>query len=257
MIQNIETYILLFTIYAVIGWLMEVSLSFIQHHKFINRGFLIGPYCPIYGFGGVAITLLLSNFMNIIDNVSIVDSLWISTIVIMFICGTLEYATSFVMEKLFHARWWDYHRFKFNINGRVCLETLLPFTIIGQIILRYANPVFLGLIGNIHQPWLHICTIVILAIFAIDVSVSYNIIHSFKKISNEAKDNTEEITKKVKDIISKTWRGRRLVTAFPNVNIEVIREKIRKKVEESKKKIEKRKEEIGKIIEEKTKKNNK
>lgn len=257
MIQNIETYILLFTIYAVIGWLMEVSLSFIQHHKFINRGFLIGPYCHIYGFGGVAITLLLSNFMNIIDNVSIVDSLWISTIVIMFICGTLEYATSFVMEKLFHARWWDYHRFKFNINGRVCLETLLPFTIIGQIILRYANPVFLGLIGNIHQPWLHICTIVILAIFAIDVSVSYNIIHSFKKISNEAKDNTEEITKKVKDIISKTWRGRRLVTAFPNVNIEVIREKIRKKVEESKKKIEKRKEEIGKIIEEKTKKNNK
>lgn len=257
MIQNIETYILLFTIYAVIGWLMEVSLSFIQHHKFINRGFLIGPYCPIYGFGGVAITLLLSNFMNIIDNVSIVDSLWISTIVIMFICGTLEYATSFVMEKLFHARWWDYHRFKFNINGRVCLETLLPFTIIGQIILRYANPVFLGLIGNIHQPWLHICTIVILAIFAIDVSVSYNIIHSFKKISNEAKDNTEEITKKVKDIISKTWRGRRLVTAFPNVNIEVIREKIRKKVEESKKKIEKRKEEIGKIIEEKTKKNSK
>lgn len=257
MIQNIETYILLFTIYAVIGWLMEVSLSFIQHHKFINRGFLIGPYCPIYGFGGVVITLLLSNFMNIIDNVSIVDSLWISTIVIMFICGTLEYATSFVMEKLFHARWWDYHRFKFNINGRVCLETLLPFTIIGQIILRYANPVFLGLIGNIHQPWLHICTIVILAIFAIDVSVSYNIIHSFKKISNEAKDNTEEITKKVKDIISKTWRGRRLVTAFPNVNIEVIREKIRKKVEESKKKIEKRKEEIGKIIEEKTKKNNK
>ena len=257
MIQNIETYILLFTIYAVIGWLMEVSLSFIQHHKFINRGFLIGPYCPIYGFGGVAITLLLSNFMNIIDNVGIVDSLWISTIVIMFICGTLEYATSFVMEKLFHARWWDYHRFKFNINGRVCLETLLPFTIIGQIILRYANPVFLGLIGNIHQPWLHICTIVILAIFAIDVSVSYNIIHSFKKISNEAKDNTEEITKKVKDIISKTWRGRRLVTASPNVNIEVIREKIRKKVEESKKKIEKRKEEIGKIIEEKTKKNNK
>ena len=62
---------------------------------------------------------------------------------------------------------------------------------------------------------------------------------------------------KVKDIISKTWRGRRLVAAFPNVNIEVIREKIRKKVEESKKKIEKRKEEIGKIIEEKTKKNNK
>lgn len=253
MIQNIETYVLLFTIYSIMGWLMEVVLGFIQHHKFVNRGFLIGPYCPIYGFGGVAITLLLGNFMQTMEKVSLLDSIWISTIVIMCICGTLEYVTSYLMEKLFHARWWDYHRFKLNINGRICLETLLPFTIIGQIILRYGNPVFLGLIGNINQPWLHIITIIIICIFATDASVSYNIIHSFKKISNEAKDNTEEITKKVKEIISKTWRGRRLVSAFPNVDIDIIRERIRKRVEESKERIEKKKEEIEKIIEERTK----
>ena len=65
MIQNIETYILLFTIYAIIGWLMEVSLSFIQHHKFVNRGFLIGPYCPIYGFGGVTITILPVSYTHL------------------------------------------------------------------------------------------------------------------------------------------------------------------------------------------------
>ena len=253
MIQNIETYVLLFTIYSIMGWLMEVVLGLIQHHKFVNRGFLIGPYCPIYGFGGVAITLLLGNFMQTMEKVSLLDSIWISTIVIMCICGTLEYVTSYLMEELFHARWWDYHRFKLNINGRICLETLLPFTIIGQIILRYGNPVFLGLIGNINQPWLHIITIIIICIFATDASVSYNIIHSFKKISNEAKDNTEEITKKVKEIISKTWRGRRLVSAFPNVDIDIIRERIRKRVEESKERIEKKKEEIEKIIEERTK----
>lgn len=253
MIQNIETNILLFTIYAIIGWLMEVGLSFVQHHKFVNRGFLIGPYCPIYGFGGIAITLLLSNFMNTIDQVNMFDSLWISTVVIMFICGTLEYLTSYLMEKLFHARWWDYHRFKFNINGRVCLETLLPFTIIGQIILRLGNPAFLGMIGKIHQPWLHVITIAILAVFVTDLSVSYNIIHSFKKISSEAKDNTEEITKKVKEIISKSWRGRRLISAFPNVDIDVIREKIRRKVEESKAKIEAKKKAIEMKIEEKAK----
>lgn len=253
MIQNIETYVLLFTIYSIMGWLMEVVLGLIQHHKFVNRGFLIGPYCPIYGFGGVAITLLLGNFMQTMEKVSLLDSIWISTIVIMCICGTLEYVTSYLMEKLFHARWWDYHRFKLNINGRICLETLLPFTIIGQIILRYGNPVFLGLIGNINQPWLHIITIIIICIFATDASVSYNIIHSFKKISNEAKDNTEEITKKVKEIISKTWRGRRLVSAFPNVDIDIIRERIRKRVEESKERIGKKKEEIEKIIEERTK----
>lgn len=256
MIRNIETYFLLFIIYAIIGWLMEVALTFIQHRKFVNRGFLIGPYCPIYGFGGVAITVLLSNFMETIDSVNLTDSIWISTIVIMFICGTLEYATSYLMEKIFHARWWDYHRFRFNINGRICLETLLPFTIIGQIILRFANPIFLELINNMSTIWLHIISALLFTVFAIDVCVSYNIIHSFRKISNEAKDNTEEITKKVKEIISKSWRGRRLISAFPNVDIDIIREKIRKKVEESKAKIEAKKKEIETKLERKTKKNN-
>lgn len=252
--RYIETYIVLFMIYAILGWIMEVVLGLVQNRKFVNRGFLIGPYCPIYGFGGVAITLLLSNFMKTIETTSLADSIWISTIVIMCICGTLEYLTSYLMEKLFHARWWDYHRFKFNINGRVCLETLVPFTIIGQIMLRYGSPTFLGWINSIPNNWLHVITFTILVILIADVSTSYNIIHSFKKLSNEAKDSTEEITKKVKEAISKNWRGRRLVTAFPNVDIDVIREKIKKKIEESREKIKNTKAEIGKIIEEKARK---
>ena len=249
MLEKIEIYIMLFAIYSVIGWIMEITLGFIEKRKFVNRGFLIGPYCPIYGFGGVAITILLRNFMITIDAVSLVDSIWISTIVIMCICGILEYITSYVMEKLFHARWWDYNNFKFNINGRICLETLIPFTIIGQIILRYASPAFINILSNIPEIWLHILTGAFLVIFITDISISYNIIRSFKKISNEAKDNTEEITKKVKEIISKTWRGKRLVSAFPNLDIEVIRKKIKQKVEESRKKIGKKKKEIETIVE--------
>ena len=249
MLEKIEIYIMLFAIYSVIGWIMEITLEFIEKRKFVNRGFLIGPYCPIYGFGGVAITILLRNFMLTKNAVSLVDSIWISTIVIMCICGILEYITSYVMEKLFHARWWDYNNFKFNINGRICLETLIPFTIIGQIILRYASPAFINILSNIPEIWLHILTGAFLVIFITDISISYNIIRSFKKISNEAKDNTEEITKKVKEIISKTWRGKRLVSAFPNLDIEVIRKKIKQKVEESKKKIGKKKKEIETIVE--------
>src|SRR5699024_2296776 len=130
-----------------------------------------------------------------------------------------------------------------------CLETLIPFTIIGQIILRYASPAFINILSNIPEIWLHILTGAFLVIFITDISISYNIIRSFKKISNEAKDNTEEITKKVKEIISKTWRGKRLVSAFPNLDIEVIRKKIKQKVEESKKKIGKKKKEIETIVE--------
>ncbi len=251
MIERLETYIVLFAIYSVIGWIFEVILGILQRHKFVNRGFLIGPYCPIYGFGGVAITLLLSNFIKTIDSTNLTDSIWISSIIIMVICGLLEYLTSYIMEKLFHARWWDYHRFRFNINGRICLETLIPFTIMGQIILRYASPTFIDLINNINSNFLHVITGLILAIFITDISISYNLIHSFRKISNETKDNTEEITQKVKEIISKSWRGRRLISAFPEVD--VLKEKIRKKVKESKEKIEKTKKEIERIIEEKTK----
>ena len=249
MLEKIEIYIIIFAIYSVIGWIMEITLGLISKRKFVNRGFLIGPYCPIYGFGGVAITILLSNFMKTIDQVSLIDSIWISTIVIMCICGILEYITSYVMEKLFHARWWDYNNFKFNINGRICLETLIPFTIIGQIILRYASPTFINILSNMPSIWLHILTGTFLVIFITDIFISYNIIHSFKKVSNEAKDNTEEITKKVKEIISKTWRGKRLISAFPNLDIEVIREKIKQKVEESKKKIGKKKKEIKTMVE--------
>ena len=249
MLEKIEIYIILFAIYSVIGWIMEITLGFIEKRKFVNRGFLIGPYCPIYGFGGVAITILLSKFMITIDAVSLVDSIWISTIVIMCICGILEYVTSYLMEKLFHARWWDYNNFKFNINGRICLETLIPFTIIGQIILRYASPTFINILSDMPVVWLHILTGTFLLIFITDMLISYNIIRSFKKISNEAKDNTEEITKKVKEILSKTWRGKRLVSAFPNLDIEVIRKKIKQKVEESRKKIGKKKKEIKTIVE--------
>lgn len=78
---------------------------------------MIGPYCPIYGWGALAITILLKRY---IDD-------WIVLLFMSIItCGILEYATSYVMEKLFHARWWDYSRRKYNINGRVCLETLIP-----------------------------------------------------------------------------------------------------------------------------------
>ena len=78
---------------------MEVTCKSIEAKKIINRGFMIGPYCPIYGWGALAITILLKRY---IDD-------WIVLLFMSIItCGILEYATSYVMEKLFHARWWDY-----------------------------------------------------------------------------------------------------------------------------------------------------
>ena len=109
---NVSVYFILFIIYAMIGWCIEIINGLIQTKKFVNRGFLI--------------TLLLSKYYN-------------DPIVLFFmgiaVCGILEYLTSYIMEKIFKARWWDYSKRKFNINGRICLETIIPFGLLGCFII--------------------------------------------------------------------------------------------------------------------------
>ena len=190
MIYNLEIYFMLFIIYSVGGWIMECTLGVIEKHKFVNRGFLIGPYCPIYGVGVVSGTLLLSRFSG---NVIVLFILSI------LVCGTLEYLTSYFMEKIFKARWWDYTRRKFNINGRICLETLIPFGVISVLILRFVNPLVFKGLYNIPHNVLNWLVIFIFIIYLADSIISINIILRFKNLSKQEKDNTEEISKKVRE----------------------------------------------------------
>ena len=129
--HSIELYFLLFISYSVFGWVMEVIVKFIQYKRFINRGFLIGPYCPIYGFGALFITLLLNKY---------IEYPMLLFIVAIIICSILEYMTSLVLEKIYHARWWDYSNKKFNLNGRICVNTMIPFGILGMIMMYVFNP---------------------------------------------------------------------------------------------------------------------
>ena len=142
---TLECYILLFFTGAFLGWVMEVVCKLIQFGRFINRGFLIGPYCPIYGFGAVLVTALLTPFSASPPAVFVLA---------MAVCGTLEYLTSYVMEKLFHARWWDYSHRRFNLNGRVCAGTLIPFGLLGLGMVYVARPLLFGLYLKLPQPWM-------------------------------------------------------------------------------------------------------
>lgn len=189
-IFSVEMYILLFFTYSFAGWFMESVGGILKVKKFINRGFLIGPYCPVYGLGVVLITFLLRNYTNDIPVLFILSTL---------ICGTLEYFTSYIMEKLFNARWWDYHSRKFNINGRICLETLIPFGIVGSLLLCIINPFFIDLYSKIPEIIRHIIVIVLTILFIVDFIISFIIILSFKGETYKAKDNTEEISNMVKD----------------------------------------------------------
>lgn len=210
--QNFILYFFIFLIYSFIGWLMETILVLITTKKLVDRGFLIGPYCPIYGFG----CLLMIKFLTPVKN-----NIVLLFILAILICGTLEYFTSYIMEKLFKARWWDYSTKKFNINGRVCLETLLPFGILGTFIMYVATPFFVGLINQIPQTISFILSIVLIILFIIDNIVSFIIVFNLRgTIKDVMKDNTEEITEKVKEIIKeRSIIYKRLVKAFPNLKI--------------------------------------
>lgn len=245
---SIATYFLLFIIYSIIGWILEVICVSIENKKFSNRGFLIGPYCPIYGCGAIAITILLQRYVN--------D--WIVLFFMSIItCGILEYVTSYLMEKIFHARWWDYSKRKYNINGRICLETLIPFGILGLIVMYITNPFILSGLSNIAENILNVIAIITFIIFIADVIISMKVISHVRttstklrdKIANGTKvtmDNTEEITAKVKEILlGKSILDRRLINAFPELQA-----KIKEKKEELKKKTQEVKEEVKQKVEE-------
>lgn len=247
MINDIKIYFLLFMTYSILGWMLEVTCKLIQYKRFINRGFLIGPYCPIYGYGAILITLLLRKIQDRSHNTICND---------IVLCGTLEYLTSYFMEKIFKARWWDYSKRKFNLNGRVCLGTLVPFGIFGMLLMYVTNPFFLGKIQQLPQMWLDILFWAFLVIYIIDNIVSGVVIGYIKKTEKRFTpevDNTEEMTEKVKAVLeTKSPLHRRLVKAYPK--LQAVKVKIKEKKEQIKEQIVEQKKEIEDKVENTTKK---
>lgn len=253
MLRTIELYFLLFFTYSVLGWIMEVTKTLIDKKKFVNRGFLIGPYCPIYGYGVILLTILLKRYQSDIPATFIFSIL---------ICGTLEYFTSYFMEKIFHARWWDYSKRKFNIDGRVCLGTTIPFGLFGLFLTYVSNPFIISKLNNIDPKVLNILAIVLLVIYIIDNIVSTVVIMGFRKTAVQVgkegrEDNTEQITKKVREILSnRSWMSKRLVNAYPKLTaikyrIKEIKQEVKENAKEIKENLNDKAREVKNTIKEK------
>ena len=152
---------LIFIIFSVVGWISEVLYVGIFHeHKFVNRGFLHGPLCPVYGFGGLVI-LILPPFLY---------STWIPLFFSsMIMCTLVEYFVSWIMEKMFHARWWDYSHYKFHINGRVCLLNSVLFGFMGVGVIHFVYPQLLNFINWIGDVTIQVSTDVIAFVLAVDL----------------------------------------------------------------------------------------
>lgn len=212
-VTMLEQYFLLFLIYSIGGWIIEEINCSIKERKIVDRGFLIGPVCPIYGFGGIIMTIYLTQFHEhplVVFVMAVVAS------------AILEYLTSYIMEKVFNARWWDYSKEKVNLNGRICIRTLIPFGIFGLIIVYILNPFLFSMIDMMSERILAIVSWTGIGIMLIDFFISMNVVSKVtstaKKMSREnPKDDTDEITKKVKKELKKSIAGKRLLNAFPDL----------------------------------------
>lgn len=158
---NLHTYgylFIWFIIYSFFGWVYESLWASFNEKQWVNRGFLSGPVIPIYGFGAVSFVLLLSDINNPV----------IIFFAGMIIASILEYFTSWAMEKLFHARWWDYHHYPFNINGRICLYGALLFGVFSVIIIKYVQPYVAKFTSLFSPASLYTLSVILMILFITD-----------------------------------------------------------------------------------------
>ena len=242
--------VLLFFVYSFLGWCVEVSLKYIQYHRFINRGFFTGPICPIYGSGAALITL-------IVGGIAPVEPGYGTTFALSFVlCGVVEYFTSYFMEKRFHARWWDYSQKPMNLHGRVWIGNLILFGLAGVAIIRFFNPILYRVLDRLPLPVREGLVVGLLAVFAADYVLTHFVLKLVKTgVEQSAADNTEEINREIKLLLSdKNVFYRRFADAYPEViyrteRINARMEAIRAETERLRREAEQRREQLSSALE--------
>ena len=174
--MQIVEYFLLFLLYSVVGWVIEIICCAFISKSFINRGFLLGPYCPIYGTTAIIMILFLKKYTD--DPIALFI---ISCVLATFI----EYITSYMMEVLFKARWWDYSEKKYNINGRVCLENAFLFGVLGILLMYFINPFFVFLLHKIPSFLSVGIALLLFVLYLVDNLISFRVIMGAKNTINQ------------------------------------------------------------------------
>ncbi len=211
--ERLISLILLFFSYAFIGWCIEVTLKYFQFHRFINRGFLTGPWLPIYGSGAVLITIAVKGAAPL------ESSIGTTFVLSLLLCGLLEYLTTYFLEKRFHARWWDYSQKPMNLHGRVWIGNLILFGLGGVLIVNLINPLLERISRHLSLPAQEVLALSLSAIFIADYVMSHFVLKLVKtEVEGSKADNTEEISKEVKLLLrDRSVFYRRFAEAYPEV----------------------------------------
>lgn len=157
--REFAVWILYFFSYAFIGWLWESGYVSVRKRRWTNSGFLIGPVVPVYGFSMMAVLAVIEPFENNVVVLYVLSALLITVI---------EYVTSWLMEILFHARWWDYSRIPLNLNGRVALPISLFWGFGVVVIVKWIHPVVSQVVTHLSATYGIFAGIVLIAILMFD-----------------------------------------------------------------------------------------
>ena len=163
-----------FMIYSVVGWMIEVAFHAVTVGKVINRGFLNGPLCPVYGCGVVTVLSMLyiiGEVTGLETDLKKASALLLFAIGIIF-ATLIELIAGFLLDKFFHARWWDYRDRRFNLNGYICLEFSIIWGLAIAFVLRVIQPTFVSLIDLIPVIVGHILLIFMYFVFVADIIIT-------------------------------------------------------------------------------------
>lgn len=170
---NLYNLIYFFALYSLAGWCLEVVYYFKNERRFVNRGFLHGPFCPIYGFGVLFLVIFLDSYKN---------NVFILFLLASFFTSVLEYITGFILEKTFKTKWWDYTDDPFNLHGRICLLYSLLWGVGEVAIIKVVHPLVNDLIVNIPKTLGEIFISAIIIYFIIDFCLTIISLIQFDKM---------------------------------------------------------------------------
>jgi len=234
---------LAFLTYSFLGWVCETVYCSIGQRKFVNRGFLNGPLCPVYGFGAMAVLFFLR---PVRENLLV---LYLSGVLVT---SVIEYITGFLLEKLFATKWWDYSTYRFNIHGRVCLRNSLMFGVLSVIAARVIDPVVQGMIASLPD-WLCIAfTAAFAVILTADCTVTVRTIlelngtlKQIQQLGEQTKLETAEYLRQNHQELQQKMDQRKLDLELGKMELREFLEERRN--ERSERKAERRKELLAKL----------
>ncbi len=161
--MRVIDFLLWFFLYSFVGWAWETILFTVQERRFVNRGFLIGPFCPIYGFGALLLLLVLENR---------VSNIFALFFIAVFLTTALEYLTAVILENLFQAKWWDYSMFPLNYKGRISIISSAVFGLFAVLQITLLHPFVRSLTSRMPGQLKSIILLIVVIYLFVDITLT-------------------------------------------------------------------------------------